>query len=113
MPIYIYKKLELEDPKLNVMQLLIADRMVKIPIGILHDVLLKVESFIFPAYFCDFYCELDFKFPIILGKSFLATGRAFVDMAKGHMKFLLNNEKENFNRYIRYFIGLRVRLRYK
>ena len=35
--------------------------------------------------------------PIILGRSFLATARALVDMEKGQMKFRLNNEKENFN----------------
>ena len=35
--------------------------------------------------------------PIILGRSFLATGRALVDMEKGQMKFWLNNEKASFN----------------
>ena len=35
--------------------------------------------------------------PIILGRPFLATGRALVDMEKGQMKFWLNNDKETFN----------------
>ena len=35
--------------------------------------------------------------PIILGRPFLATGRALVDMEKGQMKFWLNNEKVTFN----------------
>ena len=35
--------------------------------------------------------------PIILGRPFLATCRALVDMEKGQMKFLLNNEEATFN----------------
>ena len=31
--------------------------------------------------------------PIILGRSFLATGRTFVGMENGQMKFRLNNEE--------------------
>ena len=34
---------------------------------------------------------------IILGRPFLATGRAIVYMEKGHMKFRLNNEEATFN----------------
>ena len=49
MPLSIFKKLGLGDPKPTAMRLLMADRTVKRPIGILHDVLVKVESFIFPA----------------------------------------------------------------
>ena len=35
--------------------------------------------------------------PIILGSPFLATGGALVDMEKGQMEFLYNNEKATFN----------------
>ena len=69
----------------------------KRPIGILHDVLLKVKSFIFPADFVILDCEVDFEVPIILGRSFLATGRALVDIEKGQMTFRLNNEEATFN----------------
>ena len=84
MPVSIYKKLGLEDPKPTAMRLLIADRTVKRLIGILHDVLVKVESFIFSAYFVILDCEVNFEAPIILWRPFLATGRALVDMEKGH-----------------------------
>ncbi|TMX05709.1 hypothetical protein EJD97_006917 [Solanum chilense] len=68
------------------------DLAVKRIIGLLHDVLVKVESFIFPANFVI----LDFQVPIILGRPFLATSRALVDMEKGKMKFWLNNEEVTF-----------------
>ena len=83
MPLSIYKKLGLDDPKPIAMRLLMADRAVKRPIGILHDVLIKVESFIFPADFVILDFEVDFEVPIILGRQILATGRALVDMEKG------------------------------
>ena len=76
MPLSIYKKLGLRDPKPTAMRLLMADWKVKRPIGILHDVLVKVESFIFPADFVILDCEVNFEVPIILGRPFLATGRA-------------------------------------
>ena len=74
-----------------------ADRTVKRPIGILHDVLVKIKSFIFRADFVILDCEVDFEVPIILGRPFLATGRALVDMEKVQMKFRLNNEDSTFN----------------
>ena len=97
MPLLIYKKLGLGDPNPTTMRLLMADRTVKRPIGILHDVLVKVESFIFPADFVILDCEVDFEVPITLGRPFLATGRALVDMEKGQMKFWLNSEEATFN----------------
>ena len=44
--------------------------------GILHDVLVKVELFIFLAFFVILNCEVDIEVPIILGRSFLSTGRS-------------------------------------
>ncbi|KAK4706203.1 hypothetical protein R3W88_034239 [Solanum pinnatisectum] len=65
------------------MRLLIADRTVKRPIGVLQDVLVKVESFIFPTDFVILDCKVDYEVPIILGRPFLATMRALVDMERG------------------------------
>ena len=72
MPLSIYKKLGLGDTKPTAMRLLMADRTVKRPIGILHDVLVKVESFTFPTDFVILDCEVDFQVSIILGRPFLA-----------------------------------------
>ena len=65
------------------MRLLMADRTMKRPIGILYDVLVKVDSFIFRADFVILDCEVNFEVPIILGRSFLATGRDLVYMERG------------------------------
>ena len=65
MPISIYKKLGLGDPKPTVMQLMMADRTAKRPMGILHNVLVKLEWCIFPAESIILDCEVDFDIPII------------------------------------------------
>lgn len=96
MPLSIYKKLGLGDPKPTAMRLLMANRTVKSPIMILHDVLVNMESFIFPVDFVILDCEVDFEVSIIHGRPFLATGRALVDIEKGQMKFWLNNEEDTF-----------------
>ena len=97
MSLSIYKKLGLGDPKPTAMRLLMADRTVKKPIEILHDVLVKVELFIFLVDFVILDCEVDFEVPIIFGRPFVATDRALVDMERGQMKFRLNNEEATFN----------------
>ena len=97
MPLSIYKNMGLGDPKPTATRLLMADRTVKRPIGILHVVQVKVESFIFSADIVILDCEVDFDVPIIFGRPFLATGRALVHMEKGQTKFELNNEEVTFN----------------
>jgi len=64
-----------------------ADRTVKRAIGVLQDVLVKVESFIFLVDFVILDCEVYFEVSIILGRPFLATGSSLVDMEKWQMKF--------------------------
>ncbi|XP_049414656.1 uncharacterized protein LOC125877395 [Solanum stenotomum] len=81
----IYKQLGLEVPKPTTMRLMMADRSVKRPVGILCDVLVKVDTFIFLADFVILDYEVDFEVPIISGRPFLATGRALVDIEKGEL----------------------------
>lgn len=71
--------------------------MVKIPIGILHDILVKVESFIFSVDFVILNCEVDFEVFIILERPFLPIGSVVVYMEKGEMKFWLTNEETMFD----------------
>ena len=60
MSLFIYIKLGLNDPKRTAMQLLMVNRTVKSPIGIINDAFVKVDSFIFSAYFVILDCEVDF-----------------------------------------------------
>ena len=93
-----------------------ADQTVKRPICILHDALMKVESFMFPTNFVILDCEVDFEFPIIIGRSFLETGLALVDMDKGQMKSIYvgtSSRMVRSKRYLLYPTELIVYLRCK
>ncbi|XP_049348238.1 uncharacterized protein LOC125812818 [Solanum verrucosum] len=96
MPYAIYKQFGLGEPKATTMRLLMADRSIKHPVGILHDILVKVDRFIFPADFVILDCEIDVEI-IILGRSFLGTERALVDVESGKLKFRVNDDEVTFN----------------
>ena len=63
----------------------------------IEDVLVKVEKFIFPADFIVLDMEEDKDIPIILGKPFLATGRALIDVYKGELKLRVQDDEVTFN----------------
>ncbi|XP_049357950.1 uncharacterized protein LOC125822577 [Solanum verrucosum] len=97
MPYAIYKQLGLGEPKATTMRLLTADRSIKHLVGILYDILVKLDRFIFPTNFVILDCEIDLEIPIILGRPFLATGRALVDVKSGKLMFRVNNDEVTFN----------------
>lgn len=80
MSLSIYKQLGLGAPLPTTMRLLMADCSIKKPKGILYDMLVKVDKFIFLTDFIIFYDELDIEIPIILGWLLLATVKALVDV---------------------------------
>ncbi|XP_015170838.1 uncharacterized protein [Solanum tuberosum] len=97
MPYEIYKQLGLGEPKETTIRLLMADRSIKHPVGILYDILVKVDRFIFSADFVILDCEIDAEIPIILVRPFLATGRALVDVKSGELRFWVNEDAVTFN----------------
>ena len=58
----------------------LADKSIKYPRGMIEDVLIKVDKFIFPVYFIVLDMEEDQDIPIILGRPFSATGRTLIDV---------------------------------
>ncbi|XP_075098875.1 uncharacterized protein LOC107805954 [Nicotiana tabacum] len=79
MPLTIYKQAGLSMPRPTSMRLQMDDRSIKRPVGIIDDVLVKVGKFLLPANFVILDCAVDKEIPIILGRPFLATGRALMD----------------------------------
>lgn len=79
------------------MCLVMAEPTIKHPIRILYHVLVKIEKFIFHVKFVIFNTEVNAEVPIILGRSFLATGRALIDMENKKVKFLVNGKEIVFN----------------
>ncbi|GJR62806.1 reverse transcriptase domain-containing protein [Tanacetum coccineum] len=80
MPLSIYEKLGIGPLKPTRMTLELANQSVTFPTGIAEDVIVKVEKFNFLADFVIVDFEADLRVPIILGKPFLSTARALVDL---------------------------------
>nr|GFC37777.1 reverse transcriptase domain-containing protein [Tanacetum cinerariifolium] len=79
------------------MTLELADRSVSKPLGIAKDVSFKVGVFHFPAEFVVVDFEPDPRVPLILGRCFLKTSRALIDVHKGELTLRIENEAITYN----------------
>ncbi|XP_070025382.1 uncharacterized protein [Nicotiana sylvestris] len=87
MPYSMFKTLVIGKPRPTSMRLQMEDRTMKSPLCIIEDVLVRVDKFILPVDFVSLDCEMDYKVPIILGRSFLSMGKALVDVEAGELTF--------------------------
>nr|GEU41732.1 DNA-directed DNA polymerase [Tanacetum cinerariifolium] len=75
----------------------LADRTISHPVGVAEDVYVKVGSFHFPADFVVVDFDADPRIPLIVGRSFLKTGRALIDVFKGELTLRVGKEAISFN----------------
>nr|GEW52881.1 anaphase-promoting complex subunit 2 [Tanacetum cinerariifolium] len=80
MPLSVWKKLGLPDLILTQITLELANRAICTPDGIARDVFVSVGKFTFPADFVVVDYESDPKVPLILGRPFLRTAHALIDV---------------------------------
>ncbi|GKD44870.1 reverse transcriptase domain-containing protein [Tanacetum coccineum] len=80
MPLFIWKELNLPDLTKTRMILELADRTISTPTGIAEDVFVKVGTFFFSANFVMVDYIVDPQIPLILGRPFLRTARALIDV---------------------------------
>ncbi|GJY45040.1 reverse transcriptase domain-containing protein [Tanacetum coccineum] len=80
MPLSIWKELSLPALTKTRMILELADRSISTPTGIAEDVFVKVGTFYFPADFVVVDYDADPRVPLILGRPFLRTARALIDV---------------------------------
>ncbi|XP_057994365.1 uncharacterized protein LOC131174626 [Hevea brasiliensis] len=97
MPLSICEKLKIRDLKPTTISLQLADRSIKYPVGILENVPLKVGKFFIPVDFIVLEMEEDVRTPIILGRPFLATAGANIDVKNGKLKLTVGEEEIEFN----------------
>ncbi|XP_070007477.1 uncharacterized protein [Nicotiana sylvestris] len=96
-PYSVFKTFGIGKPRPTSMQFQMANRTMKRPLGIIDDVLVRVDKFILPANFVILDCEVDYEVPIILGKPLLATGKALVDVEERELNFRVGDEKVVFH----------------
>ncbi|XP_016185616.1 uncharacterized protein LOC107627282 [Arachis ipaensis] len=87
------RRLSIEEVKPTWMSLQLAERSMVIPNGVVENLLVKVGNFIFPANFLILDLDEEGGDSIILGRSFLGTTRAIIDVKKGEMTLRTHNEQ--------------------
>nr|GFA27302.1 reverse transcriptase domain-containing protein [Tanacetum cinerariifolium] len=97
MPLSVWEGLSLPKLTPTCMTLELADRSVSKPIGIAKDVSFKVRVFHFLANFVVVDIEIDPRVPLILGRCFLKTSRALIDVHKGELTLRIGNEAITYN----------------
>nr|GEZ96700.1 hypothetical protein [Tanacetum cinerariifolium] len=97
MPLSVWEGLSLPKLTLTCTTLELADHSVSIPIGIAKDVSVKVCVFHFPADFVVVDFKPDHIVPLILGRCFLKTGQALIDVHKGKLTLRIGNKAITYN----------------
>ncbi|GJT51214.1 reverse transcriptase domain-containing protein [Tanacetum coccineum] len=96
MPLSIWKKLSLPELTPTQMILELADRSTTSPSGIAEDVFVKVGKFHFPADFVVVDYVVDPRVPLILGRPFLRTARALIDVYGEELTLRVDDEAITF-----------------
>ncbi|XP_021719499.1 uncharacterized protein LOC110687192 [Chenopodium quinoa] len=97
MPSSICAKLNMGDLKVTNITLQMADRSVKYPLGILEDVPVRVGKFYIPVDFVVLDMAEDTQIPIILGRPFLHTAGAIIDVKNGKLTLSVGDDNITFN----------------
>ena len=97
MPLSVARKLSLGELTPTTVTLQMAERTMEKPEGVIEDVLVKVGKFIFPVDFIILDMEEDSQVPLLLGRPFLATEVALIDMQKGVLTLRVGEEAVDFN----------------
>ena len=97
MPLSVVQRLSLGELTPTTITLHMADRSMAQPKVVLEDVLVKVVKFIFLMDFVVMKMEEDNQAPLLLGRPFLTTGVALIDVQKGELTLRVGNEAVHFN----------------
>ncbi|GJY32068.1 reverse transcriptase domain-containing protein [Tanacetum coccineum] len=97
MPLSVWKELSLPELTPTRMTLELANRSVAYPVGVAEDVFVKVGKFHFLADFVVIDYDVDPRVPLILGRPFLRTARALIDVHGEELTLRVNDEAITFN----------------
>ncbi|GKB80618.1 reverse transcriptase domain-containing protein [Tanacetum coccineum] len=96
MPLFVWKQLSLSELTSTRMTLELADRSIAHPKGVAKVVFVKVGKFYFPADFIVVDYDVDPRVPLILGRPFLRTTRALIDVYGEELTLRVNDEAITF-----------------
>jgi len=104
MPKHIYDFFSLESLNKTSIVIQLANRSFIYPLGVIEDVLVKIDSLVIP---CDFYildmehdsCDSSNNTHILFGRPFLKTTNTKIDCGKDTLSMEVGDEKIKFNFY--------------
>jgi hypothetical protein len=102
MPKYVYDSFSLEPLNKTSIVIQLADCSFVYPLGVIEDVLVKINSLVIP---CDFYildmehnsCDSSNSTPILFGRPFLKTANTKIDYGMDTLSMEVGDEKIEFN----------------
>ncbi|GJV86109.1 putative nucleotidyltransferase, ribonuclease H [Tanacetum coccineum] len=97
MPYSMFLRLNLGDLKPTQMCIELANKTTQFPKEITKNVMVKIDKFVFLVHFVILDMEEDHKIPIILGRLFLATSHAMIDVFNKKISFEVRDEIITFN----------------
>ena len=97
MPLSMFTRLRLGEPKSTIISLQLADRSYQHPQGVIKNIRMKVDKFVLPADFIILEMEEDDSVPIILGRPFLATGKEQINVQEGELKLRVQGDEITFH----------------
>ncbi|KAL1216423.1 RNA-directed DNA polymerase-like protein [Cardamine amara subsp. amara] len=97
MPYSIAVGLGMTDFTPTCISLILADRSVRIPEGLLDDVPVRIGECMIPTDFIILKYNVEPKDPLILGRHFLATAGALIDLKGGKISLTVGNLVMNFD----------------
>ncbi|XP_021747878.1 uncharacterized protein LOC110713738 [Chenopodium quinoa] len=92
----VFKRLKIGELLPSNMTLQLSDSSIKFPKGRVEDVPLKIGDFTIPVDFIVLEIAEDDHIPIILGRPFLATSGALIDVKGGRITLGVGNNEESF-----------------
>ncbi|GKE44409.1 DNA-directed DNA polymerase, partial [Tanacetum coccineum] len=91
MPHSLFRRLGISKLKPTKLSIQLADGSIKYPIGFCENLLVKVNKFIFPVDFVILEIDEDELVSIVLGRPFLATTRAVINIHEGILSLRVGN----------------------
>ncbi|XP_058733223.1 uncharacterized protein LOC131604824 [Vicia villosa] len=95
-PLSVVKRLGNIEMKHTKITLQLADKSIISPYGVVQDMLVKVDKFLFPVDFVVVDMEEDCDVPLILGRPFMKTTRMMIDIDDGIMKVRVQDKEVIF-----------------
>jgi hypothetical protein len=96
MPKVVYDKLNHHALVPTAMCLQLVDQSVRYPARIAENILVKIWNFFIPIDFVVLDMEVGTRTPLILGRPFLSTENAHIDVGAGEIQLNINGQKERF-----------------